>query len=128
MTRRVKNAVILTGSDCALLYETARLRDLRVKARGTSDRLYALLTDITAAAFDHQTSVEGTKPQINAETGDARSTEIVTVEAVARRAGITPRAVRNHIEAGLLEAHKINRVWIIPTSAAEQYIAGRNAA
>lgn len=51
----------------------------------------------------------------------------MTVEAVARQAGITPRAVRNHIEAGLLDAQKINRVWIIPTNAAKQYIAGRNA-
>lgn len=127
MTRRVENAVILTGSDCALLYEAARLRDLRVKARGASDRLYALLTDITAATFAHQASAKGTKPQVSTETSESRRAEIVTVEAVARQAGITPRAVRNHIEAGLLDAQKINRVWIIPTNAAKQYIAGRNA-
>lgn len=127
MTRRVENAVILTGADCALLYEAARLRDLRVKARGSSDRLYALLTDITQAAFVHA-SADGTKPQEVTENDEARSTEIVTVEAIARQAGLTPRAVRNHIEAGLLDATKVNRSWVITTHAAEQYIAGRKAA
>lgn len=128
MTRRVQNAVILTGADAALLYEAAKLRDLRVSARGKSDRLYALLTDITEAAFAHRTSVDGRKPQMSAEVGEAREMEITTVEQVAKRTGITPRAVRNHIKEGLLNATMINRTWVIAPAAAEQYIAGRTHA
>lgn len=128
MTRRIENAVILTGADAALLYSAANLRALRIAARGKSDRLYALLTDITQAAFIYSTSVDGTTHGTSAEPGESGSTEVVTVEQVARRARITPRAVRNHIGLGLLEAQKVNRVWVITNQAAEQYIAGRSAA
>lgn len=127
MTRRVENAVILTGADAALLYEAARLRELRISARGKSDRLYSLLTDITAAAFAHQASAEGIKPQAPTENSETKSAGIVTVGQVARRAGITPRTVRNHITDGLLEATQQGRIWIITTQAAEQYLAGRQA-
>lgn len=128
MNRRVENAVILTGSDCALIYEAAKLRDLRIAARGKSDRLYALLTDITAAAFTHAASVDGTTPRKSTEPGQAESTETTTVVRIARRAGITPRAVRNHIKDGLLEATQQGRIWIITQTAADQYIAGREPA
>lgn len=119
--------MILTGADAALIYQAAHLRELRIAARGKSDRLYSLLTDITAAAFAHQSSVEGTKPQDSTETRETESAGIVTVGYVARRAGITPRAVRNHITEGLLEAQQQGRIWIITTQAAEQYLAGRQA-
>lgn len=128
MTRRVTNAVILTGSDCALLYEAARLRELRVAARPSSDRLYSLLTDITVAAFDHMDSLNGKKPEVTAEKDEAGDTGIVTAKEVARRAGVTPRTVRNHIERGLLAATQQGRTWVITTAAANQYIEGRKAA
>ena len=128
MTRRVENAVILTGSDCALIYEAAHIRDLRIAARGKSERLYSLLTDLTAAAFAHQASPGGTKPQEATENDDAGYMEMTTVESVAKRSGVTPRTIRNHIGAGLLEATKINRTWVITAQAAEKYIAGRTNA
>lgn len=128
MTRRVQNAVILTGADAALLYSAANLRALRISARGKSDRLYSLLTDITQAAFAHASSVDGSERGISAEPDESGTAAIVTVERVARQAGITPRAVRNHIRLGLLEAQKVNRVWVVTSQAAEQYIAGRKAA
>ncbi|GGD83185.1 hypothetical protein [Microbacterium murale] len=128
MTRRVENAVILTGADAALLYTSAHLRELRIAARGKSDRLYTLLTDITSAAFAHHASLDGTKPQDVTEKHETESAGIVTVRQVAREAGITPRAVRNHIGLGLLEATQQGRIWIITAHAAEQYIAGRKAA
>ncbi|WP_136056818.1 helix-turn-helix domain-containing protein [Microbacterium sp. K24] len=128
MTRHVTNAVILTGADAALLYQAANLRALRVASRGKSERLYGLLTDITQAAFAHTTSVDGRKPQASAEVREAGDIEVNTVEQVARRAGITSRAVRNHIKAGLLEATMVNRNWVIAPEAADQYIAGRTRA
>lgn len=127
MTRRVINAVFLTGSDCALLYEAARLRELRVAARGSSDRLYSLLTDITAAAFDYRDSVNGKKPKVTRENDEAGDMGIVTVATVARQAGVTPRTVRNHIGQGLLAATQQGRTWVITTEAANQYIEGRKA-
>jgi hypothetical protein len=128
MTRHVENAVILTGADAALLYQAANIRSLRVAARGKSDRLYALLTDITTAAFVHTTSVDGRKPQARAEVREAGDIEVNTVAQVAKRAGITSRAVRNHIKEGLLEATMINRNWVITPQAADQYLAGRTTA
>lgn len=128
MTRRVENAVILTGADAALLYSAANLRELRVAARGKSERLHALLTDIRATAFAHVASVEGTERENTTETDDSGSRELISVAQVARRARITPRAVRNHIRAGLLEATQQGRIWIIQAQAAEQYIAGRKSA
>ena len=128
MTRRVENAVILTGADAALIYQAANLRELRISARGKSNRLYALLTDITMAAFTHASSLDGTKPQNSTENHETESAGIVTVGYVARQAGITPRAVRNHIGLGLLEATQQGRIWIITQTAADQYIAGRKPA
>ena len=129
MTRRVENAVILTGADCALLYSAARLHELRNGSRVGADRLYSLLTDISAAAVMHTTSLEGTKARERTELDEAGSTEeVTTVAAIARRAGITPRAVRNHIGTGTLQATLAGRTWIITTEAANQYIEGRKAA
>lgn len=129
MTRRVENAVILTGGDCALLYSAARLHELRNRSRVGADRLYALLTDISAAAVMHTTSVDGKKPRHATEDDDAGSNEeVITVAEVARRAGITPRAVRNHISNGLLHATLAGRTWIITNDAADQYLEGRTAA
>lgn len=129
MTRRVENAVILTGSDCALLYSAARLHELRNRSRVGADRLYSLLTDISAAAVMHTISADGTKPRERTELDEAGGTEeVTTVAAIARRAGITPRAVRNHIGTGILQATRAGRTWIITTEAANQYIEGRKAA
>lgn len=128
MSRRLQNVVILTGSDCALLYEAARLRELRVAARGSSDRLYSLLTDITAAAFDYRDSLNGKKPEVKRENEEAGDMGIVTAKEVARRAGVTPRTVRNHIALGLLAATQQGRTWVITTESANQYIEGRKAA
>lgn len=128
MTRRVENAVILTGSDAALLYQAANIQRLRIAARGKSDRLYALLTDITEAAFIHAASLDGKTPGKAAESDESQDNDIVTVEHVARRAGVTPRTVRNHIEIGLIEAEKIGRCWVISRDARDQYLAGRRSA
>ncbi len=129
MTRRVSNAVILTGADCALLYSAARLHELRNTTRVRADRLHALLTDISAAAVLHASSVEGTKPRETTENDEAGSNEeVATVAAVAKRAGLTPRAVRNHINAGILHATLIGRTWVIAPADADQYIEGRKAA
>lgn len=129
MTRHVENAVILNGADCALLYSAARLHELRNRSRVGADRLYALLTDISAAAVMHATSVDGKNARNAAEDVEAGSNEeVTTVAEVARRAGITPRAVRNHISNGLLPATLAGRTWIITNEAADQYIEGRTAA
>lgn len=127
MTRRVEHAVILTAADCALLHSAAQLSGLRNAARGKSDRLYSILTDLTAAAYAHHTSAYGTKPQVTPGIRQARSAEMVTVSEIASRAGITPRGVRNHIRSGLLAARKINGSWLINADTAEQYLAGRQA-
>lgn len=128
MTRRVENAVVLTGSDAALLYEAASLRELRVLTRGKSDRLYALLTDITESAFLYMASRDGKPPRKPAESDESQDSDIVTVEHLARRAGVTPRTIRNHIGLGLIQAKKVNRIWLISREAAKQYIDGRQAA
>jgi len=130
MSYRVDTAVILTAEDAALLYSAANLRSLRISARGKSERLYQLLTNITHVAFSaaNTSSANGTTRGTVAEPDESGNTEIVTVEQVARRAHITPRAVRNHIGLGLLDAQKVNRAWVITSQAADQYINGRRAA
>ncbi|WP_194763966.1 hypothetical protein [Microbacterium sp. UFMG61] len=120
--------MILTGSDAALLYQVANIRRLRIAARGKSDRLYALLTDITEAAFIHAASVDGKNRGKPAESDESQSNDIVSVEHIARRAGVTARTVRNHIGLGLITAEKVNRTWLITREAAQQYIDGRTAA
>lgn len=126
MSRRIDHALILTGADAALLYQAANLRDLRIAARGRSERLYTLLVELSETAFAHVAAADGNQPSpvVNADKHE----DITSVEHIAREAGVTPRTIRNHIEAGLLQARKINRTWVITTADAQQYITGRQAA
>ncbi|WP_141651220.1 hypothetical protein [Microbacterium sp. 3J1] len=128
MSRRLENALVLTGGDALLLYQAAHLRELRVKARGRSERLYELLTDITKTALSHSDSVDGKVPRETTERDESQDMEIVNVGQLARRAGVTPRTIRNHILLGLIKAEKANRTWLISAQDADQYISGRQAA
>lgn len=128
MTRRVENAVIIDGPAAAMLSQAANLDQLRIEARGKSDRLYALLYDIHATKLAYFASKYGTKPLANEENDLTEIEGFTTAKNLAKRAGTTPRTIRNHINAGLLQAQLHDRHWIIRNQDAEQYLAARQPA
>ena len=51
---------------------------------------------------------------------------VFTVEEVAERLGVHPNTVRDMIHEGAFRARQVGRVWKIPLSAFEEYLAGRD--
>lgn len=124
MTRLIENAVILTAREAAMLWQAARLSDLRVRAR-TNPSLYALLVDIYRAALTSKPSTTGTKQPVKREIPETDSSGFLTVTEVAKKVGVTPRTVRNDIHKELINAHRVGREWVFTLDAADAYIASR---
>lgn len=46
---------------------------------------------------------------------------LLTIEEIATRYGVTPRAVRNWCDSGILKARKVGRDWIIEEEDLEDF-------
>ncbi|MFK4789854.1 helix-turn-helix domain-containing protein [Microbacterium sp. ZW T5_56] len=128
MTRRIANAVILDGPAAAMLSQAANLDQLRINARGKSERLYQLLMDIQLTRMAYLSTSAGQSPEETPETRKPEIAGYVTTKTLAKRAGVDPHTIRNHINSNLLQAQKHDRAWLIRTEDAEQYLAGRRPA
>lgn len=126
MSVRTEGSVcILTAQDAAILWQIAELNDVRIRFRSES-RAYSILVDIYRTALTAtDNSPNGNSDAAKAEPRKATSDAVLTVKEVADMAGITPRAVRNHITARILPAAQMGREWIITRREADTYIAGR---
>lgn len=111
--------VILSVADARILWQAAKLGDLRVKHRG-DPRLYDVLLNIYKGTL-LEDSVRGNDPRQNTETDDR---EYWTTEQVAKAAGVSARTVRNHCADETLpaiHAHE-NGPWLIHNDEALTYI------
>ena len=123
-TRIDRPALLLDGEDAAILWQVARLNDVRLKARGRDENAYRVLLAVHEAAMSWRASVEGKNAVQSAET--RQSSKWVTPGDLAQKLGVSSRTVRNDIAAGLLPAHKVNRLWVVTLSDARTYLAARH--
>ncbi len=114
--------VILTASDAHMLWQAARLNDLRIKHRG-DQRLYDLLVSIYKVGL-LEIAERGNEPRQDAATEEP---EIWTTQQVARAARVSERTVRNDCKDGTLPAtqHRTNGPWLIQPAEATTYIDWR---
>ena len=123
--RRVRaipaGSVILTPAEARMLYQAARIGELRRRHRVGSSALYDLLTDISVAAFTED-AARGNEPRQSAAS-EERGTW--TVRHLASYTGRAPRTIRLDIETGALPATKNGNLWTIGLEDAKAYISIR---
>lgn len=114
--------VILTASDARMLWQAAKLNDLRVKHRGDA-RLYEVLVSIYRVGL-LEIAERGNETRQDAAKEDR---ETWTTQQVAREAGVAARTVRLDCEQGTLPATqpRPGGPWLITTDAAATYINRR---
>lgn len=127
MSARIENGVVLSGQECAILWQRAQLGPLRIAARANDERFYGVLLDLYNAGTLWAASVNGKAATETTESENAEE-RWVTPEYIAKRAGVTVRTIRNEITRGALPATKHNRFWTISPGAAQTYLASRHAA
>ncbi len=120
MTQRIEpGSLVLTPQDARMLYQAARLGELRTRNRVGNTALYALLTELTICAF---TAEPGIEPRHHAESEER---EWWSVKQLARATGQSERTIRLHIEKGDLPATKTGSTWAVTSSTARTYIQGK---
>lgn len=114
-----QGAIVLTPHDCQMLYQAARLGEVRTRHRVGASALYELLTDITLAAFNAD-AASGTEPRHETATEER---EWWTVQQLARATGLSTRKVRLDAQQGRVPADKHSGTWLIDKQNATTYIA-----
>lgn len=118
--------IILTATEARILWQAARLNDLRLKHRSGDDRLYALLAKVyQVGLLQIRTTGPGNEPRQNTATEERRAW---TVRQLANATGRAERTVRLDIEKKALPATKQGGTYIINSTEAATYIAahGKN--
>lgn len=113
-------SITLTTTEARMLYQAAKLGELRTRYRGRDEPIYRLLHELTVVAF--QTAATGTQQRQDAAEEDRSQW---TVEQVAKATGLSTRAVRLDCQRGDLPATKEYRSWTIASSEAHTYISRR---
>lgn len=111
--------MILTPEDARILYQVARIAELRQRHRVGDTKTYRLLADISLNAF-HQPADSGILGRQEPAFDESRQW---TVHRVAVAAGLSDRKVRLDCQQGSLPARKEGRTWLIEHTEAETYIA-----
>lgn len=126
MARKVEGgSIILTPTDARMLYQAARIGDLRSRFRVGDTALFRLLTDIATCAF---TITPNTVPgNMTRQSTASEDRETWTVNRLATATGRAPRTVRLDIQRQALPAKKLTNSWLItPTDAATYIRSHRN--
>jgi hypothetical protein len=113
-------SITLTSREAHMLYQVAKLGELRTRFRGRDEPTYALLHAITSVAFQ---SADDGKQQRQETALEERSEW--TVSQIARAAGLAERTVRLDCQRGELPATKQHRSWTITSPEAHTYIGRR---
>lgn len=114
--------IVLTASDARILWQAARLNELRLKNRTLNNRLYALLLNIYRVGLAGPNAAPGNEPR---QSVASEEREYWTVRQVARGVELAERTVRLDIERNELPATKPAGSWLIPAADAKTYIARR---
>ncbi len=111
--------VIVPSRVASWLLDHARLRELRVRARGVDGEIDAVLIALTVAGlhWQQQGSEGGNNPAPKPET----EAECVGTEKAGALLGISSRAVRTAIFEGRLQAERIDGRWRISRQALQQF-------
>jgi excisionase family DNA binding protein len=114
-------AVVIDARFCAFLERYAHLSALQVQVRGVHPEVSQQLLDVRTAAKSRNTNgTELAKPEEHAPTS-----EWLTVSQAAQLLGVGPRAVRQAITRGRLEAEHEERGYRIRRIDAQHYRATR---
>lgn len=126
MNRLPGGCVVLYPEELRILFQVARIWDIRVRMReaGKDDVQYQVINQLAQAVFA-QDADTGTIPRQMTASGQS---EYMTVGQVARGAHLAERTVRLHLQQQILPASKSGRHWIIRTTDANTYIAARRRA
>lgn len=126
MSRRVDGAAcILTAEDAAILWQAAKLDDVRIRFRDDK-RIHTVLADIWVTALSLHTNADsGNNNPVKTAIREHVSKEVVTVTDIAKHSGIPARTIRSHIKRELLPATQVGREWTITSRDAKAYIAGQ---
>ncbi len=118
--------VIVPNRIASWLLDHARLRELRVRARGVDSEIDAVLTALTLAGlhWQQQASEGGNNPAPKPET----EADLLGTEKAGALLGISSRAVRRAIFEGRLEAARIDGRWRISRQALQQFRERRRTA
>lgn len=126
MSRFIESGVlILTAEDARMLYQGARIGELRNRNRVGSTAFYSLLVDISRAAFSSPVAASGIEQRQDAASEEAG---MWTVQRLAKATGLAERTIRNWCLTGDIPATKAGRTWLIQGESAETFVARRKAA
>ena len=117
---KLDHVIVLDGRDCAMLWQSAALSELRLKARGQNDDLYRTLVKIYENALQYRDSVNGNNQSPAAET--AGDWLWWNTAELAARAGRTPRTIRNHIRIGYIQAERRGREYFVSVREGQKYL------
>lgn len=116
-------AVVLSPADAQMLYQAARMWELRCKYRTANPRLFEVLTTIAkAATITPDNAAPGNSPRQNAasEKTGYSTKELATIT------GLAERTIRLACHKGELEGATCeNGRWRIPAPAAQTFITTR---
>lgn len=100
-------AGVLVPIENAALVREALAHEVRSGRVALTANVIALMTELDVAA-----NLSEATPSGNGQL--TVSLELVTVDAMAAEAGVTPRAIRARIRSGRLNGKKIGGRWFIP--------------
>ena len=113
--------IVLTAGDARMLWQAARLNELRLKHRSGDSHLYQLLVQIyEVGLLELRTAGAGNEPRQSAASEERSHW---TVKQLAKATGRAERTVRLDIESNTLPATKAGGAWIVPAEEALTYIA-----
>ncbi len=125
--------VVVVPARVAAWLDSHGLSGLRVSARGADAEVDAVLSALHYAALSWRTATSASaRPEIGAEVVRSNAEDLaaltVNTTKAAQLLGISPRAVRFAVEAGRLQAEKVDGQWQISREDLEHFRAGRRAA
>ncbi|GGH44968.1 hypothetical protein [Microbacterium album] len=113
-------ALILSPDDARMLYQAARIKELRSRYRVGDSAIYDLLRAITICAFS---TAPGNEPRQETASEERSHWTVNQIAQATRRA---PRTVRLDIERKTLPAVKHGNTWVITNDDAKTYITGHS--
>lgn len=112
--------LIITPADAAMLWQQARLDDLRLKHRGGDRKFYDLLVSVWQLSMQRPDTARAgieTRHPVASEDRD-----VWTVNNLTAATGRAGRTIRNDIAIGTLPATKTGNAWCVTTADAQTYI------
>lgn len=120
--RHLPAGLFLTQEDARILYQAARIGELRKRYRVGDNAIYRLLHDITITAFSSPDAAPGNETRQEAASEER---EYWTTQQLAKATGQAERTIRLHIQDKTIPAMRPGKSWLIHKDDATTYIASR---